>query len=116
LNKINFTDFLYPGCAESSKLTVEDQVVIPSVVAACRDSSPQRIPGSFFPRGVSETTRIVSKVEKPVVGLPSKLQIMVGTIPGKILRSPPSMVLLHVMFIHDLLPKAQISPVNHSGE
>jgi len=116
LSKINVTDYLYPGCAETNKLTVEDEeVVIPIIVAPSRDNVI-RSTSQHNHTDSLRVPRVISRIEKPVAGLPSKLDKVMGTLPGKIPESPPQIVFLNSMFLDGLLPKAQISPVNHSGE
>jgi len=116
LSKINVTDYLYPGCAKTNKLTVEDEeVVIPIIVAPSRDNVI-RSTSQHNHTDSLRVPRVISRIEKPVAGLPSKLDKVMGTLPGKIPESPPQIVFLNSLFLDGLLPKAQISPVNHSGE
>jgi hypothetical protein len=117
LSKINVTDYLYPGCAETNKLTVEDEeVVVPIIVAPSRGNVTIRSASHHHRIDNLRVPRVISRIEKPVAGLPSKLDKVMGTLPGKIPESPPQIVFLNSMFLDGLLPKAQISPVNHSGE
>jgi hypothetical protein len=113
VSKINVTNYSYPGCADSSVLTVEAQVLSPSSPLIRKKQPAQKILKSQD-RGSGPIT--ISRVEKPIAGPPTKMDRVMGFIPGKLWVPPPPIVLLPKILLEQLLPNAQRSPVIFSGE
>jgi hypothetical protein len=113
-NKINIADYLYPGCADSSELELNDVALPTSLLDALTPdvALPSRIlQTEIAPRDI---LRRDSRVPKPIAepppgpGIPSKIFL------GKLYTPHQSSPRLD--FIESFLPNKQISPVIRSGE
>jgi hypothetical protein len=66
-HKINITDLLYPGCADSSTLTTSENMQIENV----RLAGPEVSASQKNARGHKIMSKIPPRVSKPIAGLPS---------------------------------------------
>ncbi len=113
-NKINIADYLYPGCADSSDLVKLDVDLPTSLLDALTPdvALPSRILRTE--KASRDTSRINSRVQKPIAEPPPGPGVPSKTFLGKIYTlhnvSPRS------DFIESFLPNKQISPVKRSGE
>jgi len=101
---------LYPSCADSSVLTVNNDYNVSKI-------SPGYLGGLLEARKLEKVVSIPPRIVKPIAGLPSKNEEFSGIFSGE--HTPqntssskaPNSVLVEV-----LLPIHQNSPVFHSGE